>query len=126
MDRKTTTKNRTQKSALLLALITTIFTTTSQLLFKIGSAKVTGILSFFNFFVIVGLFSYFLGSIFYLGALKKGELSVIAPMIALNFVWVAILSIILFGETINFQRWFGIISIVGGVIFVGLGGKYGN
>ena len=116
-------KVKTQKSAILLALICTIFTATGQLFFKVGSAEIVSILSFFNLFVILGAFSYLIGAILFVVALKKGELSVIAPLLALNFVWVGILSTIYLGETINSTRWFGITVIAIGIGFIGRGGK---
>lgn len=117
---------KTQKSAILLALICTIFISIGQLFFKIGSAEIISILTFFNLFVIVGAFFYFIGSILYIISLRKGELSVIAPIFALNFVWVGILSMIYLNETINATRWIGIAIVAIGVGFIGMGGKYGN
>ena len=76
-------------------------------------------------FVIIGLFSYFLGSILYIIALKKGELSVLAPVLALNYVWVVLLSIIFLGESINILRGAGIFSVIIGVMIIGAGGWHG-
>lgn len=117
---------KTQKSAILLVLICTIFISIGQIFFKLGSEKVVSILSFFNLFVVVGAFFYLIGSILYIISLKKGELSIIAPIFALNFIWVGILSTIFLGETINATRWIGIATIAMGVGFIGRGGKYDN
>ena len=116
----------TSKFAIVLALICTIFVSIGQLFYKLGSEKVVDILSLFNLFVIIGLFSYFVGSIFYIIALKKGELSIIAPLLALNYVWVALLSIVFLGETINALRWVGIVSVVIGISIIGRSEWYGN
>ena len=117
---------KTQKISILLALVCTVFISIGQLFFKIGSAEIISILTFFNLFVIVGAFFYFIGSILYIISLKKGELSIIAPIFALNFIWVGILSTIFLNETINVTRWIGIATIVIGVGFIGWGGKYDN
>jgi undecaprenyl phosphate-alpha-L-ara4N flippase subunit ArnE len=119
-------KHTTSISAIILALTCTIFTSTGQLFYKLGSEKIVDFLSFFNLFVIIGIFSYFLGSILFVMALKKGELTVVAPMLSLNYVWVALLSITFLGETINLLRWAGIASVAVGVSIIGIGGRNGN
>ena len=119
-------KHITPKSAIVLALACTLFTATGQLFYKLGSEKIVDIISLFNLFVVIGLFSYFLGSILYILALKKGELTVITPLLALNYVWVALLSIIFLGEIISILRWAGIFSVMVGVIVIGIGGGHGN
>jgi len=116
----------TPKSAIALALICTIFVSIGQLFYKLGSERMVDIISLLNLFVIIGLFSYFIGSIFYIIALKKGDLSVIAPLLALNYVWVALLSIVFLGEVINALRWIGIGSVVIGVSIIGRSEWYGN
>ena len=120
------TKHTTTKGAIVLALLCTIFIATGQLFYKLGSEKIVDFISLFNLFVFIGLFSYFLGSILYILALKKGELSVILPLLALNYVWVALLSIIFLGEAVNLLRWSGISLVVVGVIIIGTGGGHGN
>lgn len=116
----------TPKFAIVLALICTIFISVGQLFYKLGSEEVIDIISLFNIFVILGLFSYFLGSILYIIALKKGELTVLAPVLALNYVWVVLLSIIFLGEVINILRWTGIASVVIGATVIGVGGRNAN
>jgi len=118
-------KNHTPKIAIILALICTIFVSIGQLFYKLGSYKVTGFLSLINLLVLIGFFSYFLGSILYVIALKRGDLTVIAPLLALNYVWVVLLSIIFLGEAISLLRWVGVASVVIGVSIIGIGGGYG-
>lgn len=55
-------------------------------------------------------------------ALRDGELSILYPVIALNYVWVTILSLIFFGETMNPFKAIGISTIVLGVVVLGRGG----
>ena len=116
-------KHTTPKGAIVLALACTLFTAIGQLFYKLGSEKIIDIITIFNLFVFIGLFSYFLGSILFVLALKKGELIVIAPMLSLNYVWVALLSIVFLGETITLLRWAGIASVAIGVSIIGIGGR---
>lgn len=55
-------------------------------------------------------------------ALRDGELSLLYPVIALTYVWVTILSVVFFQETINVFKAIGITTIVFGVVVLGRSG----
>ncbi len=52
-------------------------------------------------------------------ALKYGELSLIYPVIALTYVWVTVLSVAIFGETLNPWKIAGLTTVVTGVAILG-------
>jgi multidrug transporter EmrE-like cation transporter len=56
-------------------------------------------------------------------ALKDGELSLLYPVIALTYVWVTVLSFLIFHDDINPWKLTGIVLIVLGVAVLGKGGK---
>lgn len=56
-------------------------------------------------------------------ALKHGQLSLLYPVISLTYVWVTILSVIVFHEVMNPFKVAGIVLIVIGVGVLGLGGR---
>jgi multidrug transporter EmrE-like cation transporter len=56
-------------------------------------------------------------------ALREGELSMLYPIIALTYVWVAALSVLVFHEVLNPLRTAGVITIVLGVAVLGRGGR---
>ena len=56
-------------------------------------------------------------------ALRKGQLSVLYPIIALTYVWVAILSPMFFEDSLNALKVTGIGSIVIGVSLIGFGSR---
>lgn len=56
-------------------------------------------------------------------ALRHGELSALYPVIALTFVWVTVLSVVVFHEELNAAKVAGIALIVVGVGTLGLGGR---
>jgi multidrug transporter EmrE-like cation transporter len=56
-------------------------------------------------------------------ALRKGQLSVLYPIIALTYVWVAILSPMFFEDSMNAFKVTGIAFIVGGVSLIGFGSR---
>lgn len=67
----------------------------------------------------VGLYA---GSVFFfVPALKGGEVSVLFPIIALSYVWVALFSSLFLGERMNKHKWAGILLVVLGVALIGLG-----
>src|SRR5207249_10403630 len=75
-----------------------------------------------NFALLGGLSLYGLFTLLLIFALRDGELSVIYPIIALNYVWVTILSLIFFHETMNRFKAAGVAVIVLGLIVIGWGG----
>jgi len=51
-------------------------------------------------------------------AFKWGDLTVLNPIGALNYVWAVFLSMKLLGEKMNIYKWLGIITIIIGVIII--------
>ena len=52
-------------------------------------------------------------------ALRDGELSVLYPIISMTYVWVLLLSVLIFHESINLFKILGVSVIVFGVSFLG-------
>ncbi len=73
--------------------------------------------------IISGLALYGLSTVLLVLALRHGDLSMIYPVIALTFVWVTILSALVFGESMSAYKIFGIAIIVAGVSILGLGSR---
>ncbi len=65
---------------------------------------------------------YGLMTVAFIFALRDEELSIMYPIISLTYVWVAGLSIWLFGETVNVHKFLGILIIVAGVGVLGKDG----
>jgi uncharacterized membrane protein len=116
-------KNREIKyKPILLVIFCTIFTSAGQIFFKLASQNLNSLNDIFtNYFLILGFISYGLGSVLMIIALKYGDLSLVYPFVALSFVWVTLLSIILFEEMVYLINWFGIIAIIVGVSLIGYG-----
>lgn len=71
--------------------------------------------------VLSGFITAFLGSIAWIVALSKFELSYVYPFMSLNFVFVVLLSFWVFNEEINLHKILGIIIICVGVLIVSRG-----
>jgi drug/metabolite transporter (DMT)-like permease len=73
--------------------------------------------------LIGGLALYGIGAVMMVLALQHGELSVLYPIISLSYVWVAILSVVIFHEHMNVFRVGGIAVIIAGVAILGRSGS---
>ncbi len=110
--------------AILLVIFCTFLTATAQVLLKLSASNLHSIASIVtNYYLIAGCILYGIGAILLILALRKGELSVLYPFIALGFVWVALLSIVVFHESISLLNWMGMASIMIGVSLIGVGSK---
>ncbi len=67
-------------------------------------------------FLISGLASAFIASIFWLLAMSKFEISYAYPFMSLAFVLVLVLSVLFFNETLNVYKIIGLIFIIIGII----------
>ena len=92
----------------------------AQLLFKLGSASVQFNLWTWvtNFRVLGGMTLYGFSAVLFVVALKHGNLSVLYPIIATSYVWVAIISFKILDEPLSMPKWFGIALILGGVMLI--------
>jgi len=113
----------TKVGAVLLIIVDTFLMALGQLFLKLGMNNFNINTLFINYFLILGLGLYGLSAIIFVVALKSGELSVLYPIFATTYIWVALLSLYVLNESINELRWIGIIIIGIGIGFMGIGGR---
>jgi uncharacterized membrane protein len=103
-----------------LAALCALLGSSGQLLFKLGSSSVMLSLSSWvtNFKVITGMMLYGLSAILFIFALKYGNLSVLYPVIATSYVWVALISNKMLGEPMSLPQWGGIALILLGITII--------
>ena len=70
-----------------------------------------------------GYFLYGLSTVLLTLALRDGELSVLYPVISMTYVWVTLLSVLIFRESLNMFKVLGLAAIVFGVATLGRNGK---
>ncbi len=111
------------KLGILLMIICTLFTAVGQLFFKYGSVSfqwnLVGLITNYN--LILGFAFYAIGAILLIIALKFGNLSVIYPFIALNFIWVMVISSLVLKEIINNFKIGAVILTIFGTILISRG-----
>jgi uncharacterized membrane protein len=127
--RVTSSTPEQKRRSLWLAVFATFITAAAQMLIKTGSGRIGEHATLFDTVLsLVTIPSLFGGYVLYgvvtgimILALRHGELSVIWPVISLSFVWVAILSVLVFHESMNFAKAGGIAVIITGVAIMGKG-----
>jgi drug/metabolite transporter (DMT)-like permease len=123
----------TRRESIGLVFCCTFIGAAAQILMKIGAHNLppvdpaailaNSLIVLTNFALLGGLSLYGLFTLLLIFALRDGELSVIYPIIALNYVWVTILSLIFFKETMNPFKACGVTVIVLGVMVLGRGSE---
>ncbi|MFH0701143.1 MAG: hypothetical protein V2A62_01770 [Candidatus Woesearchaeota archaeon] len=115
--------NNTQK-AVLITILCTLFTSTGQILWKFGIERInlSDFWTILNIPFVLGFIVYALGGLLMLLAFKKGDLSLVYPIIATGYVWVSLLSPLLFPtDSMNVWKWSGVILIMISVSVLGWG-----
>ena len=120
-----------RRKAVLIMIGCTLIGAAAQVLIKLGAAHLghAGLLATaIGIFTIPTLFfGYCLYGVFavlMVYALRHGELSILYPVIALSYVWVTILSLMIFHESMNPLKGIGVAIIVGGVAVLGRGSSH--
>ena len=109
-----------------LVFCCTILGAAAQVLMKTGANRMAnpGLLGMAtNLPLMSGYCLYGISTLLLVLALKDGELSLLYPVIALTYVWVTVLSILIFHDDINPWKLAGIVLIVSGVAVLGKGGR---
>jgi len=114
---------KTPISAMLLVLVASVFGSFGAVFLKAGSQKIREGLRYLvlNFRLAAGVVLFLTSSVFYVLGLKHGEVSVLYPMVSLANVWTLIWSRLFFKEPITRAKTMGVLLILVGVFFIGLG-----
>ena len=106
-----------------LVVLATLVGAFGPILLKKASAKKLSKLSSLitNYHLFGGVFLYGIGTVLFIPALKGGDLSILYPFVSLTYIWVSLLSVKFLGEKMNLIKWLGIVFIILGVGFIGLG-----
>lgn len=73
---------------------------------------------FFTPFVILGIATYGIGTIFWILALSKFDLSFAYPFLSIGYILILIISYFIFKEDINAFKVLGIFAIIAGIILI--------
>ena len=115
-------ETRARRQGVALVFGCTLLGAAAQILMKTGANQLAaqglaGILS--NLPLLAGYCLYGLSTLLLVLALRDGELSLLYPVIALTYVWVTILSKVIFHDRLSVSKLAGIAIIVAGVVVLG-------
>jgi drug/metabolite transporter (DMT)-like permease len=118
-----------RRQSILIVLCCTLLVAIGQYLIKLGANRLShaGLAAtLIGIFTIPPLFAgyclYGVFTVLFVYALRNGELSILYPLIALGYVWVTILAVLVFHESMNPLKLTGLVVIVAGVAVLGGGG----
>lgn len=105
---------------ILFMLITALFSAIGQIFFKYGSSNVNSNPGswILNHYLIIGLLIHGIGFIFMISAFKQANLSILYPILATSYIWVALFSVQIFSESFTKFQWVGIFLIIFGIAFI--------
>jgi drug/metabolite transporter (DMT)-like permease len=112
----------TQTWAIIVMAVVSVLAATATFLMKLAAPKLALNIKKLikNRNLIIGLFIYGFATLISIAALKAGELSVLYPIVALQYVWTNFLSMKYLKEKITFMKWAGIAMIIIGVAMIGM------
>ena len=110
--------------AIVLALISAVFCGLGPIYLKRGasngfSIKPRKVIK--NKPLIKGIGLYLIATVFFIPALKGGEMSVIYPVAATTYIWVCIFSMKMLKERMTVLKWGGVAMIVLGIAVIASG-----
>ncbi|MBU5474512.1 EamA family transporter [Roseburia sp. MSJ-14] len=109
--RESFAKNRT---GILLMLLSSICACLGQLLWKLSAEQ--GLL-----IALLGFVFYGIGALIMLIAYRFGSLSVLQPMLSMNYVLSILLGAVVLKEVVTIRKVIGVLVIMAGVILIGGG-----
>jgi uncharacterized membrane protein len=117
--------DKAQRRAVLLVVFCTFVAAAAQILMKLGaehSKTHPGLMGMItNPVLVLGYGLYAVVTVLIVVAFKDGELSVLYPILSLSYLWVTMLSFLVFHDTLNTDKLIGVAVIICGVAVLGQG-----
>lgn len=110
-------KLRTKVWVIPAVMACTLLTSVAKVLWKAGADRLPNLLT--NWPIFTGILLYGVVAIAFLYLLKRNEASIIFPIMATNYIWVALLSAYYFTESLTALKWAGIAAIFTGAVIIG-------
>lgn len=114
---------KTPIEAMLLVLFASFLGSFGAVFLKWGAGRVSMNVKslLLNWRLAAGVALYLISTVFYLMALKMGELSILFPMVSLGYVWTLLWARLFFGEALTRRKFAGLALILGGLVVLNLG-----
>lgn len=116
-----------QRRSFILVVCCTVIGAAAQVLIKKGASALganptmlqTALAMVLTPALFAGYSMYGISTILLVLALRHGQLSLLYPVFAMTYVWVTILSVVVFHESMNPYKLAGIVTIVAGIAVLG-------
>jgi len=117
--------NNTPFSSMAWVMGASFFGSFGALFLKIGAGKLQrNLLSLItNWRLLLGIAFYLFSSVLFVFGVRKGELSVLYPMVALGSVWTLLWSRLILGEPLTRPKLVALGMILCGMAFIGMGAR---
>lgn len=76
-----------------------------------------------NWRLALGISLYLLSFVFYYMGVRKGELSVLFPMVSFGYIWTLLWSRLFFGEPVSHRKVGGLVMIICGLVLLTMGNR---
>ncbi len=104
------------KKGIILMMLSSVCVCTGQLLWKMSTTQSVLIM-------LMGFVCYGAGALIMLTAYRFGRLSVLQPVLSLNYALSIVLGFLFLNEPVTIQKVTGVFAIMGGVAFIAAGDK---
>ena len=114
---------KTPVESILLVLFASFVGSFGAVFLKWGAGSISRNLKtiLLNWRLATGVALYLISTVFYLMALRKGELSLLFPMVSLGYVWTLLWAKLFFGEPFSRRKLAGLGLIFAGLVVLNLG-----
>jgi len=114
----------TPPGSMALVLLASLVGSFGAVCLKAGSEPLRhGLWHIFNRRLALGVGLFLASSYFFVLGIRRGELSVLYPMVSLGYIWTLFWSRLFFQEPFTREKFLGLALILTGVFFVGLGSQ---
>jgi multidrug transporter EmrE-like cation transporter len=114
--------NNTPVSSMLLVVVASFFGSFGMVFFKAGSKGLEDLKSLLlNWRVFLGIGFYLTSSVFFVLAMKRGQVSILYPLVSLGTVWTMLWARVFFKEPLTRAKFAGVALILAGIVFLNLG-----
>ena len=115
----------TPVSSMVLVLWASVVGSFGAVFLKSGSKKLQQGLRhmFLSWHLVAGVGAFLVSSYFFVLGIRRGELTILYPLVSLNYVWTLLWSRLFFKEPFTANKFLGLGLILLGVFFIGLGNR---
>ena len=115
---------KTPLTSILLVVLGSFIGSFGAVFLKVGSERLRhGLANILSLPLATGVGMYLLSSVFFIAALRNGELSVLYPLVSLGYIWTLLWSNLFFKEPLTRNKFLGLFLILVGVSFIGIGNR---